>query len=64
MPRNIDIVDTKPSNDVVVDWKPSNVISTESFTDQLYERVLSAGMAVGIVGMTYPEEITVITATT
>lgn len=70
MTRNLGVIDTKPKNSAVVDSKPQNAIAIDAkpkngalgveFGDiKYYTVVLAKGMATGIPGQTYPEEITI-----
>lgn len=70
MAKNLKIIDLKPSNSKVLDSKTSNKvvieeksknqgILTDFGTEQFYTVILGKGMATGMVGMTYPEAITI-----
>ena len=69
LPRNKSAVDTKPQNRLAVDILPFNQSTVDVLpkgktiidqsVDQLYSQVLTAGMYIGIPGITYAETGTV-----
>jgi hypothetical protein len=64
MPKNLDIVDVKPSNNVVFDYKPKNDSKSSLITtDQLYTVNISAGQSMGLLlALTYKEGFSVISS--
>jgi len=62
-PTSSRIVDTKPSNLIMADIKPSNLSNLSlSVPLQLSVEIIQQGQYMGIPGLTYPVEMTIIQA--